>query len=198
MYYYDLSQNEDFTVFEHLPINKELYRKITKISYSQNIPIHKLINDMLQEYLNVYLLSKQIGYVIVSKKVLQKTFSYTPDDEIIPISEEIAVRYREAAILLHGKPSLEVYLDLIKSFVLANRYLIEFGKSQQTAEFNSKGSESKGNDKQVLIIQFKMGYKFSKFLGNAYRILLQEFCDVDRFEITDTLAFYEYRPRAIK
>jgi hypothetical protein len=191
-----LSQNEDFIEFEHLPINKELYRKITKISYSQNIPIHKLVNDMLQEYLNVYLLSKQIDYVIVSKKVLQKTFSYTPDDEIIPISEEIAVRYREAAILLHGKPSLEVYLDLIKSFVLANRYLIEFGKSQQKAESNSNDSDS--NDKQILIIQFKMGYKFSKFLGNAYRILLQEFCDVDRFEITDTLAFYEYRPRAIK
>lgn len=192
--------NEGFTEFEHLPINKELYRKITKISYSQNIPIHKLINDMLQEYLNVYLLSKQIGYVIVSKKVLQKTFSYTPDVEIIPISEEIAVRYREAAILLHGKPSLEGYFDLIKSFVLANGYFMEFGKSQQTAEFNSSYSDGEGDsdDKQILIIQFRMGYKFSKFLGNVYKILLQEFCDINRFEITDTLAFYEYKPRVIK
>jgi hypothetical protein len=166
-----LSQNEDFTIFEHLPINKELYRKITKISYSQNIPVHKVVNDMLSEYLNVYFLSKQIGYVIVSKKVLQKTFSYTPDDEIIRMSEEIAGRYKEAAILLHGKPSLKGYFDLIKPFVLANGYFMGFGKSQQTTESNSISNEI--HDKQ-------------------------EFCDIDRFEITDTLAFYEYKPRAIK
>lgn len=151
---------------------------------------------MLNEYLNVYFLSKQIGYVIVSKKVLQNTFSYTPDDEIIRMSEEIAGRYKEAAILLHGKPSLEGYFDLMKSFVLANGYLMEFGKSQRTTESN--GSSNEINDKQILIIQFKMGYKFSKFLGNVYRILLQEFCDIESFEITDTLAFYEYKPRAIK
>ena len=191
-----MSQNEDFTIFERLPINKELYRKITKISYSQNIPVHKVVNDMLSEYLNVYFLSKQLGYVIVSKKVLKKTFSYTPDDEIIRMSEEIAGRYKEAAILLHGKPSLEGYFDLIKSFVLANGYFMEFAKSQQTTEPISNSNDIK--DKQILIIQFKMGYKFSKFLGNVYRILLQEFCDIDRFEITDTLAFYEYKPRAIK
>jgi len=29
-----LSQSEDFTIVEQLPINKDLYRKISKISYS--------------------------------------------------------------------------------------------------------------------------------------------------------------------
>lgn len=148
---------------------------------------------MLNEYLNVYLLSKRIGYAIVSNKVLETTFTHTPQEEIIQGSEEIVIRYKEAAILQHGKPTLEAYLDLIKSFTTANRYFIEFSNSHQGTGDNDDNNK---NDKQILIIQFKMGYKFSQFLGNVYRILLQESCDVQGFEITDT-AFYEYRPSRI-
>ena len=45
----------------------------------------------------------------------------------------------------------------------------------------------------MLIIQFnsiQYGYKFSQFLGNVYRILLEEFSYIYKFEISDTHAFY--------
>jgi hypothetical protein len=66
---------------------------------------------MLNEYLNIYLLSKKIGYVIVSRKVLQKPLVAHQKTEYM--SEEIAVGYKEATILLQGKPSLDGYLDLM-------------------------------------------------------------------------------------
>ncbi|HET7283977.1 MAG TPA: hypothetical protein VFI70_04760 [Nitrososphaeraceae archaeon] len=57
---------------ERLPLEEEIYRKITKISYSEHIPLEKLINDMLKEYLNVYTLSKKIGYALISKEATTK------------------------------------------------------------------------------------------------------------------------------
>jgi hypothetical protein len=47
----------------------------------------------------------------------------------------------------------------------------------------------------VLIVTFHMGSKFAKFLGGTYRILLQEFADIEKMEITATLAYFEYRPK---
>jgi hypothetical protein len=88
---------------EHLPLDEDLYRKITQMSYSEHKPLQKLINDMLKEYLHVYALSKKIGYALISKEVLKTTFENTPEDQIMELSRKIATRYREAAILLHGK-----------------------------------------------------------------------------------------------
>jgi hypothetical protein len=73
------------------------------MSYSEHKPLQKLINDMLKEYLHVYALSKKIGYALISKEVLKTTFENTPEDQIMELSRKIATRYREAAILLHGK-----------------------------------------------------------------------------------------------
>jgi hypothetical protein len=50
-------------------------------------------------------------------------------------------------------------------------------------------------ENNVLIVQFNINEKYSLFVGNAYKILLEEFADIKRFEITDNLAFFEYRKR---
>jgi hypothetical protein len=204
-------------LIEHLPLDEELYRILTKISYSEHIPLEKLINEMPKEYLNVYLLSKKIGYALISKDVLKTTFENTPQDQTLSLSRKIAIRYREAAILSHGKPSLEAYICLIKSFVNANGYYIEFSKSstvveqtdgqgqhkqepqQQIKDNNNAGVDNENkkniNDFEVMIIQFNISYKFSQFLGNVYRILLEEFCTINRFELTERLVFYEYKKK---
>lgn len=192
-------------LIEHLPLDEDLYRKITAMSYSEHIPIQKLINDMLKEYLNVYVLAKKIGYALISKDVLKTTFDNTPEDKVMELSRKIATRYREAAILLHGKPSLEGYICLIKSFVTANGYYIEFSKhamteqSQEDTQSNQALQQQKleksSNLYDVMIIRFNISYKFSQFLGNVYRILLEEFCTVKQFELTETLAFYKYKKK---
>ena len=74
---------------ERLPLDEDLYRKITQMSYSEHVPLQKLINDMLKEYLNVYALSKKIGYALISKEVLKTTFDNIPEDQVIELSRKI-------------------------------------------------------------------------------------------------------------
>jgi hypothetical protein len=153
---------------------------------------------MLKEYLNVYALSKKIGYALISKEVLKTTFDNTSEHQVNELSKKIATRYREAAILLHGRPSLEAYICLIKSFVNANGYYIEFSKNpistgqQESQRQERQESNSNKDPSEVMIIQFNISYRFSQFLGNVYRILLEEFCIINRFELTERLAFYEF------
>lgn len=192
-------------LIEHLSLDEELYRKITAMSYSEHISVQKLINDMLKEYLNVYVLSKKIGYALISKDVLKTTFDNTPEDKVMELSRKVATRYREAAILLHGKPSQEEYICLIKSFVTANGYYIEFSKHAMVEQAQEDGQSNQDLQQQklekssdlydVMIIRFNISYKFSQFLGNVYRILLEEFCTVKQFELTETLVFYEYKKK---
>lgn len=165
---------------ENLPLDHDIYRQLTKISYMEHVPVSKLINDMLREYLDVYLLWRKIGYVLVSKEVLKSSLLRSPDEELLEYAEKIAARHREAAILIHGKPSLEAYIDLIKAFVMVNGYSVE---------------KSKNDKNDVLIVQFNINEKYSRFLGNAYKILIEEFAEIEQFEITDNLAFFEYRKR---
>ena len=162
----------------NLALDHDIYVQLTKISYSEHIPISKLINDMLREHMDVYLLWRKIGYVLVSKEVLGSSLSHSPDDELLEYAAKIASRYREAATLLHGRPSLEGYLNLIKAFVTVNGYSVE---------------KAKNGENDVLIVQFNIHEKYSKFLGSAYKILLEEFARIERFEITDNLAFLEYK-----
>jgi hypothetical protein len=95
-----------------------------------------------------------------------------PDEELLEYAGKIASRYREAAILMHGRPSLEAYINLIKAFVTANGYSVE---------------KSKNGENDVFIVQFNINEKYSLFLGNAYKILLEEFAEIERFEITNSL-----------
>jgi hypothetical protein len=83
---------------------------------------------MLKEHMNVYLLCRQIGYVLVSKDVLKSSLNLLPDEELLEYAGKIASRYREAAILIAGRPRMEAYLNLIKSFVRVNGYSVETGK----------------------------------------------------------------------
>lgn len=143
---------------------------------------------MLREYIDVYLLWRKVGYILISKEATKKAMSYMSDEEILATAESIATRIREAATILHcnNKASLDVYLELIKSFASVNGFNVERSK-----DVNGKGIE-------VLIIQFRLNQHYSKFLGNAFRLLIEEFADITNFETTNTLAFIEYKKRIEK
>jgi hypothetical protein len=170
------------TNLQNLPLDKDVYRNITKISYAEHIPIPKIINDMLKEHINVYLLWRKVGYILVAKEVVTKALNHMPDEEIVATAENIANRIREAAMILHSKPNLDVYISLIRSFAAVNGFDIE----------KSKGAN--GTTK-VLIVQFRMNEKYSKFLGNVFKLLIEEFADIVNFYTTDNLSLIEYRSR---
>lgn len=165
-------------VIDKLPLDSDLYRAITKISYKDNIPVADIINRMLREHLDVYLLWRKVGYVLLARDILTASISNASDAELLKAAQDVANRHREACILLHGKsPNLDSYLQLIKSFTAVNNFEVEL---------------SKNGEKEVMIVQFRMNEKYSLYLGNVYRILLEDFCTVHRFETTENLAFFEY------
>src|SRR5574342_993520 len=98
---------------ENLSLDHDVYSKITKIAYTEHMPVSKVINDMLKEHMDVYLLWRKIGYVLVSKEVLQSSLLRSPDEELLEYSEKIASRYRDAAVLMYGRVGLDAYINLI-------------------------------------------------------------------------------------
>jgi hypothetical protein len=178
----EFPEQPDTANLQNLQLDKDLYRKITRISYAEHISIPKIINDMLKEHINVYLLWRKVGYILVSKEVVRKALSYMADEEIVATAENIADRIREAAIILYGKPNLDAYVSLMKSFAAVNGFDIEKGKG-------ANGTT------EILIVQFRMNEKYSKFLGNAFKLLIGEFADLVNFYTTDNLSFIEYAAR---
>ena len=150
-----MSSNE-LVPIKDLRIERSIYTALTKMSYSsdEQITLSDIINDMLKEYLHTYILSKKMGHILLSKDILRVAINNMTDQEINEASITNALRYREGAILEHGRPSLKTYLELIKAFAKANKFEMEISKNPDA-------------DSQVLIISFKMGPKFTRFKGNT-------------------------------
>jgi hypothetical protein len=172
---------------EYMPVNNlvietNLYRDLTKLSYGNNIPISGLINDMLKEFMHTYILSKNMGHMLLSKDIAKVAINEMTEEQIKQAAKDNANRYREGAILENSRPSLSTYLRLISSFARANKFDIEVSKNPET-------------ENQVLIAQFRMGIKFSQYKAETYKMLLQEFADVGRTELTDTMIYIEFKPK---
>lgn len=168
-----------------MSIEKSLYQTLTQMKYRDGngeTSISSLINGMLKEYLHTYVVSKSMGHMLMSKDLVKIAFERLTDEQIKQASDANAMRYKEGAILEHNRPSLGAYLELIRAFAKANEFDIEISKNPE-------------NENHVLIITFRMGDKFTQYLGNTYRILLQEFSEINKMEITATSAYFEYKPK---
>lgn len=166
-------------------MDKDLYRILTQFQYrngSDETSISSLVNDMLREYLHTYVLSKTMGHMLMSRDILKTAIDSMTEEQIREASTINAIRYKEGAIIEHGKPSLISYLKLIKAFAKANKFDIELSKNPD-------------NDNQVLVMGFHMGEKFSKLKGATYTKLLEEFADIDRVEITGSTVYFEFKPK---
>lgn len=175
----------EFVPVKDMVMEKNLYRALTQLKYrsgDEETSVSSIFNDMLKEYLHTYVLSKSMGHMLMPRDLIKVAVNALTDEEIKQASIDNAVRYKEGAILEHGRTSLAAYLELIRSFAKANKFEMEISKNPD-------------NGNQVLIISFQMGAKFSQFLGNTYRVLLGEFADIDRIEITENTAYFEYKPK---
>lgn|GEM_PF-3250581 len=175
----------EFVPVKDMVMEKNLYRALTQLKYrsgDEETSISSIFNDMLKEYLHTYVLSKSMGHILMPKDIIKVAVNAMTDEEIKQACADNVVRYKDGAILEHGRTSLAAYLELIRAFAQANKFDMEISKNPD-------------NGNLVLIVSFQMGGKFSQFLGGTYRILLEEFADIDRMEITETTAYFEYKPK---
>jgi len=56
-------------------LDKNLCRKITKIAYSENKPVERVVNDMLREYIDVFFPLRKISFVHVTTDIVKMIFS---------------------------------------------------------------------------------------------------------------------------
>lgn len=181
------------TSYEYVPvkdimIEKSLYRTLTKLKYSmggadeEETSISSIINDMLKEYLHTYVLSKKMGHMLLSKDIVRVAINDMTEEQITEASIANAIRYKEGAILEYGRPSLSAYLELIRAFAKANKFEMEISKNPE-------------NDSQVLIISFRLGDRFTRFKADTYKILIEEFAEINKLETTNTSIYIEYKPK---
>jgi hypothetical protein len=177
--------SNEYIRVKDIMMDKDLYRALTQLQYcsgDDEISISTLINDMLKEYLHTYVLSKTMGHMLMSKNIVKIAVDSMTDEQMKEASAINAIRYKEGAIIEHGRPSLVSYLKLIKAFAKVNKFDVELSKNPE-------------NDNQVLVMSFHMGEKFSKLKGDTYRRLLEEFADIDRMEITGSTVYFEFKPK---
>lgn len=158
---------------------------LTQLKYSMGgdeKSISDLINDILKDHFHTYALSKSVGRILVSKEVIKKAIDYVPDEQLDELARENAEKFKEAAMIENGRPSLDAYLKLIRTFAKANRFYVELSKNPD-------------NGNQVLITNFQMGEKFSQFKGKTYKRLLEEFAEIDRMEIIGSVIYFEFKPK---
>ena len=166
-------------------MDKDLYRALTKLKYSiggDEKNISELINDILKDHFHTYALSKSVGRILVSKYIMQRAIDKMPDEDLNELAIENAEEFKEAALIEHGKASLDAYLKVVKAFAKANRFYVELSKNPD-------------NGNQVLVTSFHMGEKFSKLKGETYKRLLEEFAEIDRMEIAGSVLYLEFKPK---
>jgi len=176
--------------YERIPVKdfmleKDVYRLLSQMKYragGEETSISTLVNDMLKQYLHTYILSRTMGHMIISKDVLKLAVETMNDVQIKEASYQDAIRYKEGAIIEHGRPSLDAYLAMIRAFANANKFDFEISRNQD-------------NNNQVLVMTFHMGDKFARLKGYTYRLLLEEFAQIEREELTGTSIYFEFKPK---
>lgn len=144
--------------------------------------ISQLINEILRDHFHTYALSKSVGRILISKDVIQRAIDNLPDAQLDELAAQDAEKFREAAIIEYGRPSLAAYLKLIRTFAKANRFYVEVSKNHD-------------NDNEVLVINFHMGEKFTRFRAETYKRLLEEFAEIDRSEAIGSVIYFEFKPK---
>jgi hypothetical protein len=166
---------------EHLMLDKNLYRKITKIAYSENIPVEKVVNDMLREYIDVFFPLRKIGFVHVTTDTVKMIFQDISDELILEHAKTLSKRFMEVITMLNKNRTLDEYLNFLKLYANARGYQVE-------ASANQSGG--------TRIMRFNLGRKYSLYLGESFKRLLGEVSTVDNYDFTDSLVFLECTPKA--
>jgi hypothetical protein len=176
-----LTSDRENIPLEHLLLDKNLYRKITKMAYSENRPVERLINDMLREYIDVFHPLRKIGLVHVTRETVKIIFQDISDELIIEHAKSLSKRYMEVITLLNKNRNLEDYLDFLKVYATASGYQIDISTTQSGV--------------RRVLLSLNLGRKYSLYLGECFKILLAEVSKVDNYDFTESLVFFECTPK---
>ncbi len=177
------------TSLTNLRIDSETYRKITEMAYSQNTSIEKLINHMLKEQLRT-MAFRRSGFILVNKQTLKDITEQVSDEELINAARNAEAHLKEVGMLVASeqtaaaKPTLTDRLNAFRFIMSLNGFPMEIASDPL--------------DKKIRIIaRMEMGRKFALYVGEAIKMSLRGFTEVDNIEVTEAshwLSMAQQRP----
>jgi hypothetical protein len=105
-----LTSERENIPLEHLMLDKNLYRKITKMAYSENKPVERVVNDI-----DVFFPFRKIGFVHVTTDTVKMIFQDISDELII---EHANLHTNQCLHLLQTRRLLKLKINQIAILVL--------------------------------------------------------------------------------
>lgn len=162
-------------------MDSDVYRKITEMSYSQHVSPEKLINHMLKEHLGTMSLRRR-GFILVSKQTIRAITEQASEETMINAARNIGAQIKELGMLMSteqaAKPTLTDRLNALRFVMGLNGFPIEIGTDP--------------SDKKIrIIVRMEMGRKYSLYVGEAIKMVLEGFAETDGIEATDSSLYIE-------
>ncbi len=157
-----------------LALERNLYRQITTLSYSQNKPVSEIINRMLSDYADLAKLQK-MGYVLINKNTLKTLFEQLDEKAVIESTSKISDIIEEFVLLLGKTPSFDAYVDSFRFLMKVNGYHFE---------------ATRKNNSITMIMGFGMGRQYSLYIAECLKIMFNKVATIEEIQTTDSVVFF--------
>lgn len=166
-----------------LRLEEQTHSKIRKQAVNEGKPLSRLVNQILDDYLNWDMTAPKAGWVLVLRDVLIG-FLNKIDEETINLVAEKTVDYtKDVGLLMSGAYDLDSYLSILRI-------------SSRKSGFKIFESIDKGVLR--MIIQHDMGAKWSLFFKLRHELILKKLGHKAICDFTDSTVIFEVRDYGLR
>lgn len=166
-----------------LRLDSEVYRAVTQMAYSQQMPVEQMINQMLKKQLVSQELFRH-GFTITHRETMKTLTGMLSDETIVEAARNTKSSLKEMVVSRTGSasPTIQQFFSSLTSFMDLNGYpaSIQTDPDDGTVTVNVRPNISR---------------KFSLFLGESLRVSLEGMADVAAVDATDTSVHVRCSPK---
>jgi hypothetical protein len=166
-----------------LRLDSEVYRAVTQMAYSQQMPVEQMINQMLKKQLVSQELFRH-GFTITHRETMKTLTGMLSDELITEAAQSMKSSLKEMVISRTGSasPTIQQFFASLASFMDLNGFpaSIQTDPEDGTVTVNVRPNISR---------------KFSLFLGESLRVSLEGMADVIAVDATDTSVHVKCVPK---
>lgn len=166
-----------------LKLDSEVYRAVTQLAYSQQMPVEQMINQMLRKQVVSQELFRH-GYTITHRETIKTLTNMLSDKDIVEAAKSMRSALHEMLVSRTGSanPGIQQYFSSLTSFMDLNGYptSIQTDPEDGTVTINVRPNICR---------------KFSLFLGESLRISLEDMADVTDVDATESSVHVKCLPK---
>jgi hypothetical protein len=162
-----------------LHLDKEIYRTISMMAYSDNETIENVINNLLKKQLATQGFLRN-GFELFHKDIVRTLANAISNEKLVEEARNFPTLPKEMVLLnVDGiKPDIKKYIKSFSSFMTVNGYTVSV-------------DENKEEGTVTFYARHNINYKYSLFWGEIIKMTLADIAEITNAEITDTSIFLE-------